>query len=152
LKSVYYHSLFYVPGFLALAFLLLAGFTYVFDWLSPPFWLEILEYLAGQSYDEIASTCGLARVGLQVFDSLSSNEPFVFLWFTCAWISLTWMMVLPLDMIFCYRLGFRYSLAGKIAYAQAMLWTVIGPLAWGYMNPVPVGRFVAGIFYVMNGC
>lgn len=152
MKSVYYNPLFYIPGFLALAFLVLASFTYVFDWLSPPFWLEILEDLASQSYDEIANTCGVARLGLQVFDSLNSNEPFVFLWLTCSWISLTWMMILPLDMIFCYRLRLSYSLSGKIAYAQAVLWTVVAPLVWGYMNPVPVGRFIAGIFYVMGGC
>ncbi|KPQ32466.1 MAG: hypothetical protein HLUCCO16_20095 [Phormidium sp. OSCR] len=152
MKPVYHNPLFYVPSSLAFTFFVLAGLTYVLDLLSPAFWIEILEDIASQSYDEIANTCGLARLGFQVFDSLNSNRPFVFLWLTCSWISLTWMMILPLDIILCYRLKLRYSVAGKIAYAQAVLWTVVAPLIWVYMNPVLVGRFIAGIFYVMNGC
>lgn len=152
LGQMWYNPLFYVPALLSLVFLILGGLTYVLDLLSPPFWIEIILESSNSTYEEVANTCGVANLGLQIIDGLSSNWPFILLWLGLGWIAFMWMMIIPLDHLFCYGVKIRYDIAGKIAYFNAIFWTVATPIIWLYAHPWLIARFLAGILYLVQGC
>jgi hypothetical protein len=152
-KPLWGYPIFYVPAFFSLAFVLLGLLTYLLDLFSPPFWAELVLELSNSSYEEIVHTCGIANLGLQVVDGLSSNLPFVLLWLGLAWMSLAWMLILPIDHLLCYVMNLRYDAAGKIAYFNAIFWTVATPILWISANPWVIARFLfGGMFYVTQGC
>lgn len=73
----------------------------------------------------------------KVFDRFNAN-PLVPLFYGLAFISLMWMMLLPLERFFDKTLNIRIDYAGKIAVYNAMFWTVATPIyliASGLFNP-----------------
>ncbi|WP_293080939.1 hypothetical protein [Okeania sp. SIO3B5] len=148
----WHYPIFYVSAVLSLVFIVLGMLTYLLNLFSPPFWVELILELTNSTYEEIVQTCGLANLGLQIIDGLSSNLPFVLLWLGLAWISLMWMLVIPIDHLLCYRMKIPYYIAGKIAYFNAIFWAVATPILWIYANPWVIARLLAGVLYVAQGC
>ena len=59
------------------------------------------------------------------FNSFNSNLKWIIFWLGLAWICLMWTLVLPLDRwLFQGLLKMRIDLAGKLAIANALFWTV----------------------------
>lgn len=60
------------------------------------------------------------------FNSFNSNLKWIVFWLGFAWISLMWMLVLPLDRwLFQGALGMQIDRAGKLAISHALFWTVV---------------------------
>jgi len=78
------------------------------------------KYLSGNSNDLSAF---FTR---DFFSSFNSNFKWIIFWLGLAWISLMWMLLLPLDRwLFQGLLKMRIDQSGKLALAQALFWTVL---------------------------
>lgn len=60
----------------------------------------------------------------QLRDRFNSNNKFVNLFLGLAWVSLMWMLVLPLDRFLQKQMNMRFDFSGRIALLNALGWTV----------------------------
>lgn len=70
------------------------------------------------------------------FDLFNSNLRWIIFWLGLAWISLMWVLVLPLDRwIFQKLFNMEMDVSGKLALSHALFWTVLTAIAlwriWG---------------------
>ena len=60
------------------------------------------------------------------FDLFNSNFKWIIFWLGLAWISLMWMLVLPLDRwVFQSMFNMKMDTSGKLALSHALFWTVL---------------------------
>ena len=60
------------------------------------------------------------------FNSFNNNLKWIIFWLGLAWISLMWMLLLPLDRwLFQGLFNMRIDQAGKLAISHALFWTVV---------------------------
>lgn len=60
----------------------------------------------------------------KLFGNINSNIKWIIFWLGMAWISLMWMLILPLDRwVFQGMFGLKIDLAGRAALANALFWT-----------------------------
>jgi Ca-activated chloride channel family protein len=68
------------------------------------------------------------------FTSFNSNRRWVIFWLGAAWISLMWLLILPLDRwIFQGLMKMPINLAGQLALGNAFFWTVATPFIIWYL-------------------
>lgn len=88
------------------------------------------KYLSGDSDDLDAFFAD------DFFDLFNSNLRWIIFWLGLAWISLMWLLVLPLDRwVFQKFFKMRMDISGKLALSHALFWTVLTSIAlwkiWG---------------------
>ncbi|EHJ11513.1 hypothetical protein CWATWH0003_3753 [Crocosphaera watsonii WH 0003] len=76
----------------------------------------------------------------RLFSHFNSNLPWVIFWLGCAWISLMWMLCLPLNrLIFQQVMKLNWHKASQLALANALFWTVVTPcIIWGVAGTIPL--------------
>ena len=74
-----------------------------------------------------------------LFTRFNSNLRWILFWSGCAWISLMWLLVLPLDRwVFQNLFKLHWSPAGKIALCNALFWTAATPvIVWFLAGGIP---------------
>jgi Ca-activated chloride channel family protein len=62
------------------------------------------------------------------FVRFNSNIKWIVLWLGGAWISLMWLLTLPLDRWVLQKMGYPINLSGQIALGNALFWTILTPI------------------------